>query len=117
SLAALSSYVASYMVSVRQIRGLPKASFGFHITMDTLAVGYVLTTTRSHSGLAPVRVRPCWANQKTTQPYVVWFFSIPYYLIDQLADPLTGPCLHVFAHVVFQRRLSHKYALLREQLV
>src|SRR5699024_9393514 len=65
SLAALSSYVASYMVSVRQIRGLPKASFGFHIAMDTLAVGYVLTTTRAHSGLAPVRVRPCWANQKS----------------------------------------------------
>src|SRR5699024_12333722 len=62
SLAALSSYVASYMVSVRQTGGLPKASFRFHITMDTLAVGYVLTATRSHLGLAPIRVRPCWAN-------------------------------------------------------
>ena len=64
SFAALSPCVASYMVSVRQTGGLPKASFRFHITMDTLAVGYVLTATRSHLGLAPIRVRPCWANKK-----------------------------------------------------
>src|SRR5699024_8260336 len=64
SFAALSPCVASYMVSVRQTGGLPKASFRFHITMDTLAVGYVLTATRSHLGLAPLRVRPSWANKK-----------------------------------------------------
>ncbi|PTL22945.1 hypothetical protein DA802_10995 [Shouchella clausii] len=63
SLAVLSSSVASYMISVRQTRGLPRASFRFHVTMDTLAFGYVLTATRSYSGLSPVRVRPCWANQ------------------------------------------------------
>src|SRR5699024_9811200 len=63
SFATLPSYVASYMVSVRQTRGLPKASFRFHITMDNLAVDYVLTATSSHSGLAPVGVRPCWANK------------------------------------------------------
>src|SRR5699024_5598763 len=65
SFAVLSSHVASYMISVRQTRGLPKASFRFHITMDTLAIGYALTATRSRSGLTPVRVRPCWANKKT----------------------------------------------------
>src|SRR5699024_10719204 len=37
SFAVLSSHVASYMISVRQTRGLPRASFRFHITMDTLA--------------------------------------------------------------------------------
>src|SRR5699024_9049626 len=66
SFAVLSSHVASYMISVRQTRGLPKASFRFHITMDTLAIGYALTATRSRSGLTPVRVRPCWANKKTS---------------------------------------------------
>src|SRR5699024_6197605 len=64
SFAALSSCVASYMVSVRQTRGLPRTSFRFHITMDTLVFGYMLTATRSHSGLSPIRVRPCWANKK-----------------------------------------------------
>src|SRR5699024_6036472 len=66
SFAVLSSHVASYMISVRQTRGLPRASFRFHITMDTLAFGYVLTATRSHSGLSPIRVRPCWANKRGT---------------------------------------------------
>src|SRR5699024_10567132 len=37
SFAVLSSHVASYMISVRQTRGLPRASFRFHITMDTPA--------------------------------------------------------------------------------
>src|SRR5699024_9517082 len=64
SFAALPSYVASYMISVRQTSGLPYASFRFHITMDTLAFGYVLTATRSHLGLSPVRVHPCRANKK-----------------------------------------------------
>src|SRR5699024_7319609 len=65
SFAVLSSHVASYMISVRQTRGLPRVSFRFHITMDTLTVGYVLTATWLHSGLSPVRVRPCWANKRS----------------------------------------------------
>lgn len=32
--------------------------------MGTLAFGYVLTAIWSHLGLAPIRVRPCWANKK-----------------------------------------------------
>ena len=77
SFAVLSSRVASYMISVRQTGGLPRASFRFHITMDTLAVGYVLTATRSHSGLAPVRVRPCWAN-KNSEYLSLWYSLINY---------------------------------------
>jgi len=65
SLAALSTCVASYMVSVRQTGVLPRASFRFHLAVDALAFSYVFTTTGSHAGLSPVRVRPCWANQKT----------------------------------------------------
>ena len=64
SFAALSLHVASYMISVRQTRDLPPTSFKFHVTMDTLVLGYVFTAIRSHSGLSPVRVRPCWANEK-----------------------------------------------------
>ena len=50
--AVLPSRVTSYVVSVRQARGLPvvslfphPASFGFHLAMDTLAFGYILPTT------------------------------------------------------------------------
>ena len=32
-------------VSVRQVSGLPRASFRFHLTVDTLAVGYALGAT------------------------------------------------------------------------
>ena len=50
--AVLPSRVTSYVVSVRQARGLPvvslfphPASFRFHLAMDTLAFGYILPTT------------------------------------------------------------------------
>ena len=50
--AALSSCMTSYEISVRQTRDLPvvslfphPASFRFHLTMDTLAFGYILPTT------------------------------------------------------------------------
>ena len=51
--AVLPSCIAFYMISVRQTRGLPigyffsqyPASFRFHLTMDTLAFGYILPTT------------------------------------------------------------------------
>ena len=32
-------------VSVRQVSGLPRASFRFHLAVDTLAVGYALGAT------------------------------------------------------------------------
>ena len=51
-LATLPSYIALYVISVRQTRDLPMvslfphpASFRFHLTMDTLAFGYILPTT------------------------------------------------------------------------
>src|SRR5699024_7648105 len=93
SFAVLSSHVASYMISVRQTRGLPKASFRFHITMDTLAIGYALTATRSRSGLTPVRVRPCWANKKAVgitvpQPFYK-YFSISRHIIS-LFSPVSA---------------------------
>ena len=39
------------------------ASFRFHLTMDTLALGYTLLTTRACCGLSPIRLRPYWAHQ------------------------------------------------------
>ena len=43
-LVVLPSSVALYMVSVRQARVLPPSFFRFHLTMDTLDLGYILPT-------------------------------------------------------------------------
>ena len=54
---------AFYQVLVHRANHLPPASFRFHLTMDTLAFGCNLPTIRAVWGLAPVRVRSCWANK------------------------------------------------------
>ena len=56
---------AFYQVLVHRANRLPPASFRFHLTMDTLAFGCNLPTIRAVWGLAPVRVRSCWANKET----------------------------------------------------
>ena len=53
---------AFYQVLVHRANRLPPASFRFHLTMDTLAFGCNLPPIRAVWGLAPVRVRSCWAN-------------------------------------------------------
>jgi len=57
-------------VSVRQAEGLPPASFGFHLAMDTLALGYALPAMRACSGLSPIRnVRMLGAPTKSAQGF------------------------------------------------
>src|SRR5690625_2568707 len=63
SFAVLSSYVASYMISVRQTRGLPRASFRFNLTVDTLAFGYVLTATGRTRVLHPLEFANAGRNR------------------------------------------------------
>ena len=58
---------ALYQVLVHRANRLPPASFRFHLTMDTLAFGCNLPTIRAVWGLAPVRVRSCWANTKNVR--------------------------------------------------
>ena len=55
---------AFYQVLVHRANRLPPASFRFRLTADTLAFGCNLPTIRAVWGLAPVRVRSCWANRK-----------------------------------------------------
>ncbi len=43
-----------YEVSVRQVRRLPPASFRFHLTMDTLALGYVIPAIRAYADFHPL---------------------------------------------------------------
>ena len=42
--ANLPSFAALYAISVRQARVLPPSFFRFHLTMDTLDLGYILPT-------------------------------------------------------------------------
>ena len=56
-----------YAVSVRQVSGLPPASFRSRLAADTLALGYVLGAAPLHSGLSPVRTRPCRRTKKRTR--------------------------------------------------
>ena len=55
---------AFYQVLVHRANLLPPAFFRFRLTADTLAFGCNLPTIRAVWGLAPVRVRSCWANKK-----------------------------------------------------
>ena len=41
-------------VSVRQVDGLPRASFRFHLAMDTLASGYALGATPCAQDFLPL---------------------------------------------------------------
>ena len=55
---------ALYQVLVHRANLLPPTSFRFRLAADTLAFGCNLPTIRAVWGLAPVRVRSCWTNQK-----------------------------------------------------
>ena len=57
---------ALYQVLVHRANLLPPTSFRFRLTADTLVFGCNLPTIRAVWGLAPVRVRSCWANTKKT---------------------------------------------------
>ena len=71
-VAVLPSCVTSYLVSVRQARGLPvvslfphPASFRFHLAMDTLAFGYILPTTGRIRDFHPLET--CAAGRTTNK--------------------------------------------------
>ncbi len=64
--------MAFYMISVRQTRDLPvvslfphPASFRFHLTIDTLAFGYILPTTGRIRDLHPLET--CAAGRTTKE--------------------------------------------------
>ena len=67
---------AFYQVLVHRVNRLPPASFRFHLTMDTLVFGCSLHTIRAVWGLAPVRVRSCWANNWLKVCHLTGFQSV-----------------------------------------
>ena len=51
---ALYLAVIEHVIYVRQVRLLPPASFRFHLTMDTLAFGYMLPVIWAHRDFHPL---------------------------------------------------------------
>ena len=71
--AVLPSCETSYVVSVRQVRGLPMvslfphpASFRFHLTVDTLAFGCILPTTGRIRDFHPLETCAARRTEKAT---------------------------------------------------
>ena len=56
--------LASYVISVRRTKSSLTASFRFHLTMDTLAFGYILPTTRRIRDLHPLETCAAGRTQK-----------------------------------------------------
>lgn len=114
---------ALYAISVRRLRTLPAASFGFHLTMDTLAVRLTLPTTKrvvdfhhqaiAHGGRTTQAghrqngdaLRFCYSKQE-----VLPFSPDPPVVSAVLADR-DAPCHHLVAPG--RRTLSLPLRLLR----
>ena len=77
-----------YEISVRQTRDLPvvslfphPASFRFHLTMDTLAFGYILPTTGRIRDFNPLET--CAAG-RTTKKKQLCFYAELFLFVDRL---------------------------------
>ena len=83
-------FPALYVVSVRQVRGLPTASSRFHLTMDTLAVqlcaSSLPTRTRDFHPLEPAHGR---RTEKTAMPHEHCCFIV---LLTQSGSGLPPTC-------------------------
>ena len=73
---------AFYQVLVHRANRLPPASFRFRLTADTLAFGCNLPTIRAVWGLAPVRVRSCWANTQKKRVIPLFYFALIKYSVE-----------------------------------
>ena len=100
-IAVLPSYITFYEISVRQTRDLPvvslfphPASFRFHLTIDTLAFGYILPTTGRIRDFNPLET--CAARRtmpKTPRHKMPGSFLFHYKLF------ICVKCRHLFLYV------------------
>ena len=60
------------MISVRQVKVLPPASFRFHLTMDTLALGYSLPATGRLRDFHPLEYAPAGRTTKQDRSIFKW---------------------------------------------
>ena len=98
-IAALPSCMTLYEISVRQTRDLPvvslfphPASFRFHLTVDTLAFGYILPTTGRIRDFNPLET--CAAGRTIAKPY---HFDTVLYVIYIVAFLVYPHCTHAIS--------------------
>ena len=112
--AALPSCKTLYVISVRQTRDLPvvslfphPASFRFHLTMDTLAFGYILPTTRRIRDLHPLETCAAGRTQKmgnTDSSVFPIFFVIVQFFHRYISSIVTIQYLHSYEQSSWQTR-------------
>ena len=90
-VAVLPSYT-TFMISVRQVKVLPPASFRFHLTMDTLALGYSLPATGRLRDFHPLEYAPAGRTTKsrrTERPALrlLTHSPCPTFMTDLLSQP------------------------------
>ena len=123
--AALPSCKTLYVISVRQTRDLPvvslfphPASFRFHLTMDTLAFGYILPTTRRIRDLPPLETCAAGRTQKKDLKRAELFvksrllqilFIIIHHPTDRHSLPFStppnpAPCQNIHTHYNAEQR-------------
>ena len=105
---ALTSCITSYVVSVRQTRDLPvvslfphPASFRFHLTMDTLAFGYILPTTGWIRDFNPLET--CAARRTRKKPKLKSFGSYHSAQIKLFQRVRISGSLYIRTFSVFRR--------------
>ena len=109
-IAALPSCMTLYEISVRQIRDLPvvslfphPASFRFHLTVDTLAFGYILPTTGRIRDFNPLET--CAAGRTTIKNgmYATYAHPVLFLIVSIIQRPdLRLPCRY---QQILHRRL------------
>ena len=117
--AALPSCKTLYVISVRQTRDLPvvslfphPASFRFHLTMDTLAFGYILPTTRRIRDLPPLETCAAGRTQKKDLKkaelfvksrllqilFIIIHHPTERHSLPSSTPPNPAPCQNIHAH-------------------
>ena len=103
-------FPALYVVSVRQVRGLPTASFRFHLTVNTLAVqlcaSSLPTRTRDFHPLEPAHGGRT-KNSARMVPHLHGVRIFPYHILQQFFPGKIYPVLTVDLGNLYLYRISN----------
>ena len=114
-IAALPSCMTLYEISVRQTRDLPvvslfphPASFRFHLTMDTLAFGYILPITGWIRDFNPLETCTAGRTNKTTDVILI---HLPFYFLQNFIYPVFFSAITTSRPEQRLRELHHSQVL------
>ena len=114
-VAVLPSCITLYEISVRQTRDLPvvslfphPASFRFHLTMDTLAFGYILPITGWIRDFNPLETCTAGRTNKTTDIILI---HLPFYFLQNFIYPVFFSAITTSRPEQRLRELHHSQVL------